>query len=355
MEQDSVFIKHQKQLQRFLDDRAEKLSHWKGWGGFYRKRIGFIYQFLIPPGMRVLEVGSGRGDLIAAVKPRYGVGTDVSAKMVAVARKRHPKIHFLQADVHTLDLQETFDYIILSDLVNDLWDVQTALSGLGRLCHAHTRIILNLYSQVWQPVLSLARKLRLANTLLEQNWLTVEDTQNLLNLAGFEFIRHWPEVLLPLPIPLLRGFCNRFLVRFWPFNQMALSNFIIARPASLPQSKVPNPTVSVIVPARNESGNIRSIFERVPKMGKQTEIIFVEGHSKDDTFAAIQREMKAHKNVNSRLFQQTGIGKADAVRKGFVEARGEVLDDPGCRPDRRRPKTCRAFIEAIVTRQGRIH
>ena len=84
----------------------------------------------------------------------------------------------------------------------------------------------------------------------------------MLNLAGFEAVRRWHEILWPLP---LGGLADKFLVRFWPFNELALTNFLIAR--LQPEPPPGEPAVSVIVPARNESGNIKAIFERTPKMG----------------------------------------------------------------------------------------
>ncbi len=127
-------------------------------------------------------------------------------------------------------------------------------------------------------------------------------------------------MLWPLP---LSGFFNKFLVRFWPFNEMALSNFMIARLE--PQAPVTEPSVSVVIAARNESGNIGAIFERTPPMGREMELVFVEGHSKDDTYEAIEREIAARPERQARLFKQKGIGKADAIRLGFSEARGDVL------------------------------
>src|SRR5262249_37179114 len=117
--------------------------------------------------------------------------------------------------------------------------------------------------------------------------------------------------------------CNRFLCKLWPLRHLALANFVIARPA--PKSSAAAPKVSVIVPARNESGNIAAIFERTPHMGRETELIFVEGHSTDDTLARIESEMHAHSEMCSNLFRQTGKGKGDAVRLGFAKATGDVL------------------------------
>ena len=321
--------------------RAERSAHWdavarasdrwQGLGGAYHRRLERVYRFLVPPGQRVLELGCGRGDLLAAVEPSAGVGIDFSGEMVRRAAERHqrnPRLRFLQADAHGAgfleDLAgETFDAVLLSDLVNDAWDVQRLLEGIAPLLHPRTRVILNVYSRLWELPLALAQKLGLARPVLYQNWLTVPDVQNLLRLAGFQTVRHWQEVLLPLPIPLLAPLCNRFLVRLWPFRHLALSNFVVARPAPRPLET--EPVVSVIVPARNEEGNIPNILARTPEMGAGTEIVFVEGHSKDGTWEAIQREVEAHPGRRLKAFQQTGKGKGDAVRLGFAEASGGVL------------------------------
>ena len=210
--------------------------------------------------------------------------------------------------------------IILSDLVNDLWDVQGVFEQVRVLCDSHTRLILNFYSGLWHFPLSVAQRLNLAVPMLGQNWLTREDASNMLGLAGFDVIRQSQEILWPFP---LGGLANKFLVRLWPFREFALSNFIIARPR--PETSNGLPSVSIIVPARNELGNIKAIFERTPKMGSGTELIFVEGHSRDDTYTAIEREAAAHPSTSSLLLRQTGIGKADAVRLGFAKATGDIL------------------------------
>lgn len=329
---------------------ARKRDTWKGWGGAYHRRIREVYRYLVAPGWKVLEIGCGSGDLLAALEPARGVGVDFSPEMIARGRARHPEIEFILADAHDLSAVEgPFDIIIFSDAVNDLWDVQTALEQVRPLCHPRTRLILNLYSHLWQGILSLAQTAGLAAPMLEQNWLTLEDVANLLNLAGFEVIRSWQEVLLPLAIPLLSPLLNRFLIRFWPFYHFALSNFVVARPQPEPVEQ--EPVVSVVIPARNEAGNIRPIFERTPRLGRRTELIFVEGHSHDDTYAAIEREMAAHPDTHSLLLRQTGIGKADAMRLGFAHASGDILmilDADLTVP----PEDLPRFYRAICSRKG---
>jgi ubiquinone/menaquinone biosynthesis C-methylase UbiE len=150
------------------------------WGRYYHRRIAQIYSFVIPPNHRVLQLGCGEGDLLAAMKPSHGVGVDFSAPRLAEARRRHPHLHFVQADVHALPLDERFDFIILSDMLGDLYDIQRVLERLHPLCTPHTRIVLNMYSRLWEQPLSLAQKFGLKNRSLRQSWLTVPDVANLM-------------------------------------------------------------------------------------------------------------------------------------------------------------------------------
>lgn len=328
------------------DAVAHKRDSWQGMGKWYHRRLADIYRFYVTPNMRVLEIGCGDGRLLASINPSYGVGIDFSEEMIERAKKNHPNLEFIHADAHDLTgITETFDVIILSDLVNDLWDVQRVLEQVKRLSTPQTRIIINFYSRLWQLVLGMAKTLNLATPNLFQNWLTREDITSLLQLAGFETIRTSQEILFPLP---LGGLANRFLVRLWPFNHFALSNLVIARP--MPK-RAEEPKVSVVIAARNESGNIKAIFDRVPQMGRETEIVFVEGHSKDDTYEAIEREIAAHPSTPSLLLKQPGIGKADAIRIGFEKASGDILmilDADLTVP----PEDLPRFYEALVSGTG---
>jgi SAM-dependent methyltransferase len=314
--------------------RQQRITHWDKvaqtharlsiFRRMYHKRIEHIYRFLIPPGQRVLEIGCGRGDLLAALEPATGVGVDFSAVAIALARHEHPEVQFFELDAHDLSpLSGIFDAIIISNTLNDLWDVQTVFEQLTRFCHPGTRLIIDYYSHLWGLPLQVAQALGWANPTLPQNWLTSADVANLLYLGGFEVIRSWQEMLWPIPLPVLAGFFNRFLVRFWPFRHLALDNITVARPLKLLREN--NPTVSVVIPARNEAGNIPALFERMPRMGSETELLFVEGHSLDDTYAVIEGEIRKNPEWKAQLFRQNGIGKSDAVRMGFSKASGDIL------------------------------
>jgi SAM-dependent methyltransferase len=342
--------------------RARRVERWesiaaarperRGPARAYHRRLEQIYQYLVPANLRVLELGCGNGALLASTQPSRGVGIDFSPSMIARARERYPHLEFIEADVHDLSaIDGTFDVVIISDLFHDVWDVQAILGGLQRLCHRGTRVIINFYSRLWEAPLAAAGSVGLAGRLLKQNWLTMSDVTNLLHLTDFRVIRSWQEVLCPLRVPGLAPLCNRVLVRLWGIRHLALANFLMARPFAAPAEGDAPPTVSVVVPARNEAGNVPAIFARAPEMGGGTELIFVEGHSSDDTYAAIESAIAANPHRNARLLRQTGRGKGDAVRAGYAIATGDILmilDADLTVP----PEDLPRFYEAIRSNKG---
>lgn len=299
------------------------------WSAYYRNKLISTYQKIISPSARVLELGCGRGDLLAALQPSVGVGVDFSTAAIKHAQSAHPELFFHVGDVHDLDALRaslsgmTFDYVVISELVNDLWDVQKVLVNLNEFCSSHTRIVCNFYSHAWNLPLALGQKFGIATPRLTQNWLAPNDIDNLLAISGFQPVRSWAEVLCPVNMPLVANVCNRYFAKLWPFKLFDLANFTVARP--LPKPINPVPSVSVVIAARNESGHIDELLARIPEMGSKTELIFVEGHSTDDTYLAIERAIAANPGRNCKLIRQRGKGKGDAVRAGFSIATGDIL------------------------------
>jgi ubiquinone/menaquinone biosynthesis C-methylase UbiE len=316
---------HRQSRRAHWDEIAKRTDRSRGIAGYYHHRLQELYRLNVPRGARILELGCGTGSLLAAVEPAYGVGVDFSDEMLTRAQERHPNLKFVSGDALDVTLDEKFDVIILSDIVNDVWDVQRLLDQVRRFSLPTTRVVMNFFSRLWEVPLAAARRMGLAQPLQQPNWLAVDDVTNLLYLAGFGIIRRSEEVLWPVRTPLVDSFFNKFLVRLWPFQFGALANLVIARPLPQPGSTPTPLTVSVIVPARNEAGNVPAIMSRIPELGAGTEIVFVEGHSSDDTFGAIEREIAANPDKKCKLFRQTGKGKGDAVRLGFAEATGELL------------------------------
>ena len=217
------------------------------------------------------------------------------------------------------------DYIVVDGNIHVLEDVQALLSKVQRVCVKHTRVILLTYSSLWRPVLRFATLLGIRRGIPVENWLAPSDVVNFATLTGLEVIQREPRILLPIYVPLLSGLLNRWIAPLPFWRMFCLMNITILRPRV--EDRGPsNMSVSVVVPARDEAGNIQPLFERMPSMGPNDEIILVEGHSEDETWKEIQRCREVYKDrFRIKISRQDGVGKADAVYKGFAMADNEIL------------------------------
>lgn len=312
-------------LVAFLDAQASQADHWKRKNAYYHRIVERFLRFHVPPGMSVLEIGCGTGDLLDTLAPSRGTGLDISPKMVEIARSKHPDLTFVVGDAQDLPLSETFDYVILSDVIGYLEDVQRAFEELRKVCHSRTRVIITYFNYLWEPILRAGERLGMKRPQPYQNWLAIGDIQNLLSLSGFQTIRQGHKFLLPVHVPILSRLCNTILANLPLLRNLALLQFTIGRPAPVPRAEG-ELTCSVIIPARNEKGNIEAAVARLPDMGRHTEVIFVEGNSSDGTAEEIERVIGATPGKDITLVRQgSGKGKGDAVRKGFAAASEEVL------------------------------
>jgi hypothetical protein len=325
-------------------DWREKNRYYYGW-------LDRIYQYNVRPGSRVLHIGCDSGDLLAAVRPGYGVGIDSDSEAVELAKKRFPHLHFHVQRPHEIQLDETFDYVLVCNSIGVWPDIQQVFEKIRPLTHEGTRIIITYYNYLWEGILRLGSAAGLRRSNSYQNWLPPEDIANLLQLSDFDFIRSESFMLFPKYIPLLSSLCNRILSLVPGFRGLNLINLIIARPR--PKEKNPGlMSLSVIVPCRNEKGNIQDAVQRIPNLGSFTEIIFVDGSSTDGTAAEIERQIALHPEKKITLIHQgQGKGKGDAVRKGFAAATGDILviqDADLTAPPEDLPK----FFNAMVQGKG---
>jgi SAM-dependent methyltransferase len=313
------------QWEAFFDHYSAQVDRWHRRNAGYHKAIASLARFYVPADARVLEIGSGNGDLLAALQPSYGLGIDISHQMVRLAASKYPHLHFRQMAAEHLELPgEPFDIIVLSDLVGYLYDIRLVFERLRGICHARTRLVIHWYSRLWQPLLVFAEKLGLKYPQPLLNWTTFEDIQNLLHVAGFEAVHRRAHILLPKQVPLLTTLLNRYVAHVPGLRWLCLTNWMIARPTELRRGKMV-PRVSVICPCRNEAGNIAELVRRLPAMGTHTELIFVEGHSTDNTLEACRRTAAREAEKDIKVFVQKGRGKGDAVRLGFAQATGDIL------------------------------
>lgn len=294
---------------------------------FYSREIERLVRSLVIPKSRVLELGCAFGDLLAASDPTRGVGVDVANTAIEIARERHPGLEFLVADIERTPLpQGPFDFVILSDVLGLVGDIQNTLEATRSVLAPGGRLIITYYNFLWEPVVRAAERLGLKAALPEQNWLSMQDVENLLWLAGFEVVRDGTDVLAPVEVPLVSAVANRIGARLPIVGGLSLVVYFVAKVGPPPQPFDP-PRVSVVCPCRNERGNIAEAVTRTPVMGAGTELIFVDGGSTDGTIEEIERAIAGYKGpLELRLVHQgNGRGKGDAVRKGFDAARYEIL------------------------------
>jgi SAM-dependent methyltransferase len=315
--------KHLQSIAEFFDGFAPAEGRWRRRNRTYYRLVESIHRFLIPEGAAVLEIGAGSGDLLAALRPSRGVGVDVSEEMTKLARTRHPELEFVTAAGEQFIADEQFDYVILSDLVPFAFDLEALFRNIRAMAHDRTRVIVHSYSQLWRPFIRLAELLRLKPRKPIRNWVAPGDVRNLLALADLEAVSVSRQILWPKRIPLLTTFLNGLVARIWGIRHLCLTWWVVAKPAHVAPAR--DLSVSIVVPCRNEAGMIAEIIERTPELGTESELIFVEGGSTDDTAGEVERQIAAHPERQMALYGQTGKGKGDAVRLGFSHARNELL------------------------------
>ncbi|MFP7755215.1 glycosyltransferase [Thermodesulfobacteriota bacterium B35] len=335
---------------RHLDSLAPVRGKWRRRAAYYHREIERYLRFLIPAGASVLEIGCGTGELLAALEPGRGVGVDISPAMVEQARRNFPELDFRVDDMENLQISEKFDYVLVVDTIGHVDDIQLAFSRLAKVCRPETRVVVVYYNYLWAPILKLAELTGLRMRQSLQHWLPLDVIDNLLYLNDFEVVRKCYKVLLPIYIPLLSTFCNRFLANMPLFWKLSLNEVLVAKPMAT-RKEPGEVSCSIVIPCRNEEGNIENAIRRTPDMGRATEIIFVEGHSSDSTLAECYRVQEAYPDRDITVLVQDGKGKGDAVRKGFAAAKHDVLmilDADLTVPPEDLPK----FFDAIASGKG---
>jgi len=314
---DSTDIKLKKQMDKLARGRKK----WRQLNSYYYRDMSRFFKFHIPNNSSILEIGSGTGELLSELSPRRGLGVDISREMIGLARENFRTLEFMEMRAEELSLDENFDFVIITDTVGYFSDVQTVFHRLKKTMSADSRLILTYHNFFWMPLLKLAEILHLKMPQKPLNWLNRDDLINLLELEGYEVIKTGRRFLFPIFIPILSGLINRFLAQLPIINRLCLTTYLIAR---LPQASK-EMSVSIIIPARNEKGNIEQAVKRLPVIGSRTEIIFIEGGSTDGTFEEIERVAGLYPEKNISFGRQEGKGKGDAVRKGFSMATGDIL------------------------------
>lgn len=333
----------------YFEQNAPKRDWWKKRNRFYHRILEKQYSFIIPEGARVLELGCSTGDLLHAVKPAYGLGVDFSKAAVDVANAKYPYLNFLVADAVEFKTEEKFEYIIISDLLTSLWDIQKFFNTMKTYVGPSTKIVISSYNYLWEPILKIGENFGMKAKQPLQNWLSVKDIENLMRLENFELIKVEKKLLFPKYIPLFNLIVNKFLANLPGVNTLNLVNFLVARPLNYDSNQEYSTTI--VVPSRNEKGNVENAILRTPSFGSHQEFIFIEGGSQDGTYEEMLRVQKAYPDKDIKVMKQTGKGKGNAVREAFEVATSDILmilDADLTTPPEDMPK----FYKALSTNKG---
>jgi SAM-dependent methyltransferase len=256
----------------------------------------------------------------------------------------------LQDPYSVLPESGSYDYVVISDLLGYVYDIEALLAGVKKILAPRGRILITQYNTLWEPVLRFGSLIGIRAPSVEQSWISRTDLSNFLTLEGFEVIQNGTKLIFPKYVPLISAFLNTIVANMWPFSRLGLIHYAVARP--LPKNVHHNPSISIVVPARNEAGTIRHIIDQIPNLGVFTELIFIEGNSTDNTREVIEKEVTAYSGPKKLLWDvQDGKGKGDAVRKGFAKATGDILaiyDADMTVP----PEDMDKFYTAIVSGRG---
>lgn len=318
--------------QEYFDTQASERSKWQRKNHYYHESIESFIGYLVPRGSTVLHIGADSPSLLNLLAPTRGLGIHASSRAIEQVNKQGilPGLSFKHMELS--HVHETFEYAIISDLLGHVEDIEMLLRESAERISWRGRVVVTQHSALWGPILRLASRLGLRMPSRLENWVSRADLENFAHLAGLEVVRSGTRMLFPKHIPFVSTFLNTYLANIFPFTRLGLYHYVVLRKQDA-RSPIANPSLSIVVPARNEAGMVERIVKELPTLGSFTELILIEGHSKDNTWEEIQRVAEKYGTDSTGspqgrkilIAQQTGKGKGDAVRKGFDMATGDVL------------------------------
>ena len=320
----NTFSERKKNFYSHFEKLSKTYPKYKNRFKYYWKLIIRQCNYFITSDSSVLEIGCGTGETLVRLNGSRKVGLDFSAGMINIARENFPDLEFIIQDAENITLDEKFDVIVLNNVIGYFDDVQKVFSSLHKVCHNRTKIVIVYYNYLWEPILKLGELLGIKKRSYKQNWLSNHDIKNLLYLANLDPYKFQLQTLIPIYIPVISYFFNKIIARLPLLDNFCINQFIYARPVGEIEDGEEYQT-SIVVPARNESGNVEDAILRTPNFGKSIELIFIEGGSTDDTWEKIKEMQHKYPDKNIKIGQQDGKGKGNAVRKGFDMATGDIL------------------------------
>lgn len=300
---------------------ASVRSKWVKSNKYYYASVLNTLNYIIEPGNSVLHVRCSSGYILNGIDAAYRVGIDDSENQIEEAKLQFSDIEFITSNTESFNLNRTFDYVLLTS-VEDVVDIKAVLDSIKKHSHEFTRVIVLNYNFLWNPLVNLAEKFGMKIPQNLHNWISEQDVSSFLELSQFEKVINYRSILFPFYIPVVSWILNKYIARLPLFRRLTMLNFTVARVREFEKKDY---SVSVIVPCRNEAGNIEDAVTRIPQLGSHTEILFGDDNSTDGTGDKVREMIAKYPDKDIKLYQGPGISKSENVWTGFDLAKGDIV------------------------------
>ena len=318
---DDRLRRHNEEIRAHFEALAPEYPGLKQRNAYYNDYLVRWCRSLVPPGRRVLDIGSGRGDVLDAVRPSEGLGLDLSPEMSRRAAIDFPRFEFRTGAVEDLVSEKKFDIALLINTLEYTYDAGVVLDRARAALRDNGKLLITTANPVWAPVLRTASSLGLRIPECRRLFLTNEDIVNLLALHGYEPVYKSMDLMMPKGGRSLADAFNWAVSRTPYLRMLSSTQLIVAR-------KVPEKrrdySVSIVIPCHNEVDNVDRCVREVRKLGTRTEVIFVDDGSTDGTAKAVDPSHNPDVDVKV-ISYSPNEGKGRAVKRGFDAATGDLL------------------------------
>jgi len=220
-------------VKNHFESLAGDYDTYKRHSRYYYSQLKKLLKELIPDHRqrRILEVGCGTGSLLADLAPARGMGVDIAENMVAVARERwgdRTELTFEVGEAETLDVPGTWDRVCMCDVLEHLYDPETAIRQISCLLQPGAMLIITWANTLWEPVLYLLEKLKMKMPEGDHNWESRRAVLHYLKRHGFRIEDEGTRCLIPAKFPGAE-WINHSFYRIPGVRRLGLIRYIAAR------------------------------------------------------------------------------------------------------------------------------
>ena len=229
-------------------------------------------------------------------------------------------IKTLKSFAKTNDL---YDIVIVTDLFELSDDIYNFLIEINRILSNEGKILITSINPKWNMFLSFFEVFKLKQFSGKRNYINPKKINNIAKSTGLELILTNSRQIFPFKLFGIGNFINKIFEVMFSYFGLGIQMYSVFRKiTNIKSSK----SKSIIIPAKNEEGNLEELISRLPKqIYSESEIIIICGPSKDGTLSKALELQENYKNLEIKVFEQSSNGKANAVFEGFKKCSGELI------------------------------